>query len=134
MIVLDASVVLKWILGDEEKGEKAKLYRDSHVSGEEIVAVHDLFFYEIANVLTTKTKLSTGDIVEAFSLIWNFDFDIFNFGLEEFLAGITLSRRYRITLYDAAYISLAKRLKCPFVTADKRLYERIKELKEIRLL
>ena len=62
------------------------------------------------------------------------DFDIFNFGLEEFLAGITLSRRYRITLYDAAYISLAKRLKCPFVTADKRLYEKVKELKGVKLL
>lgn len=116
------------------KEEKAKPYRDSHVSGEEIIAVYDLFFYEIANVLTTKTKLSKGAIVEAFSLIWNFDFDIFNFGLEEFLSGITLSRQYRITLYDAAYICLAKRLKCPFVTADRKLYERVKELKEVKLL
>jgi predicted nucleic acid-binding protein len=134
MIVLDASVVLKWILGDEERGEKTKPYRDRHVSGEEVVAVHDLFFYEIANVLTTKTNLNTRDVLEAFALIWNFDFEIFNFGLEEFLAGITLSRRYRITLYDAAYISLAKRLQCSFVTADGRLYEKTKELKEVKLL
>jgi predicted nucleic acid-binding protein len=78
--------------------------------------------------------LNTRDAVEAFSLIWNFDFDIFNLGLEEFLAGITLSRRYRITLYDTAYISLAKRLRCPFVTADRGLYEKTKELKEVKLL
>lgn len=133
-MVLDASVVLKWIFKDEEKEEKAKLYREKHISGEEIVAVHNLFFYEIANVLTTKTNLSSKDIADAFSFLWNFDFKVFNFGIDEFLAGIALSRQYNITFYDAAYISLAKRLKCSFITADKKLYEKIKELEGARLL
>lgn len=44
MIVLDASVVLKWILGDEDREGKARLYREHHISGKEIIAVHDLFF------------------------------------------------------------------------------------------
>lgn len=134
MIVLDASVILKWIFGSEEGEDKARLYRDRHISGEEKVAVHDLFFYEIANVLATKTALSTKDAVEAFSLIWNFDLEVFSFARKEFLLGITLSRQYGITLYDAAYIRLAKSLRRPFVTADRRLFERVKELREVRLL
>ena len=134
MIVLDASVALKWIFADEEGGEKAKLYKEGHVTGEETVAVHSLFFYEIANVLATKTKLSTKDLAEAFSLIWNFDLEVFSFGLDEFLEGITLSRQYGITLYDAAYIGLARRLGCHFVTADGRLYRKIKGLREVRVL
>lgn len=134
MIVLDASVVLKWVFGNKAGEEKARHYRERHVSGEEIVAVHDLFFYEIANVLATKTKLSTKDLAKIFSLIWNFDLEIFIFGLDDFLTGISLSRQYGITLYDASYINLARRLKCNFVTADRRLYEKVKELKQVRLL
>ena len=134
MIVLDASVALKWIFGDEEGGEKAKVYREGHVTGEETVAVHSLFFYEIANVLATKTGLSTKDASEAFSLMWNFDLEVFGLGLDEFLEGITLSRQYGITVYDAAYVGLARRLGCLFVTADSRLYKKIKGLRGVMIL
>ena len=134
MIILDASVVLKWILGDEKDEEKAKYYKEGHVTGEETVAVHSLFFYEIANVLVTKTRLSTKDAADAFSLIWNFDLEVFSLGLDEFLEGISLSRKYGITLYDAAYIGLARKLGCSFVTADRRLYEKVKKLGEVRIL
>ena len=134
MIVLDASVALKWIFGDEEGGEKAKVYREGHVTGEETVAVHSLFFYEIANVLVTKTGLSTKDASEAFSLMWNFDLEVFGLGLDEFLEGITLSRQYGITVYDAAYVGLARRLECLFVTADRRLYKKIKGVRGVMIL
>ena len=71
---------------------------------------------------------------EAFSLLWSFDLEVFTLGLGEFLSGITLSERYRITLYDAAYLELARRLKCEFVTFDKKLYEKVKGLKEVKLI
>jgi predicted nucleic acid-binding protein len=134
MIILDASVVLKWILGDEKDGAKATSYKEGHVSVEETVAVPSLFFYEIANVLATKTHLSTKDAADAFSLIWNFDLEVFSLGLDEFLEGISLSRKYGITLYDAAYVQLARKLGCPFVTADRRLSEKVKGLRGVRML
>ena len=134
MIVLDALVALKWIFGEEEGEEKASLYKEGHVAGAETVAVHSLFFYEIANVLATKTRLGLQDAAEAFSLIWNFDLEVFSLDLDEFLEGITLSRQHGITLYDAVYIVLARKLGCPFVTADRKLYKKLKALKEIRLL
>ncbi|MEK6693620.1 MAG: type II toxin-antitoxin system VapC family toxin [Nitrospirota bacterium] len=134
MIVLDSSVVLKWVFDEEDAYERAIKYRRMHISGEEVVVVPSLFFYEIANVLATKTKLSNPEAADFFLTFWNFDLELFNFGLDEFLSGITLSRRYEITLYDAAYIELAKRLRCSFVTADRRLYEKVKGFKEVRLL
>lgn len=134
MIVLDASVALKWVFVDEDGGDRARYYKERHISEEEIIAVPELFFYEIANVLTTNAKLNVEDITEAFSLIWNFGFEVFSFGLEEFLSGITLAKRFKISLYDAAYIELANRLKCNFVTADRKLYEKMKEMKEVKLL
>lgn len=134
MIVLDSSVVLKWIFSDEDGGEKARRFRDDHISGAERIAVPDLFFYEIANVLSTKTGLNTKDCSEAFSLIWNFDFESVCFGLEEFGDAISLSKRYGITMYDASYIELAQKLRCKFITADKRLMEKVKGLRGITLL
>jgi predicted nucleic acid-binding protein len=134
MIVLDASVVLKWIFEDEEGSSGAKSYRERHASGKDIAAVHDLFFYEISNVLTAKTGLNTKDAMELFTLLWHFDFEVFHFGYKEFSAAMELSRRHSISLYDASYIVLAMRLKCDFVTADKKLYDKTKALNAIKLL
>ncbi|MEW6326654.1 MAG: type II toxin-antitoxin system VapC family toxin [Thermodesulfobacteriota bacterium] len=134
MIVLDASVILKWIFGDEAGGNSAIYYRDRHVSGEETIAVPELFFYEAANVLATKTKLGVEAASRAFSLLWDFDFEVFSLGIEEFLEGITLSKRFKISLYDAAYIELARKLDCNFITTDHRLYEKTKKIKVIKLL
>jgi len=134
MIVLDASVILKWIFDDEAGAEPAASLKDAHVSGHEIVAVPDLLFYEIGNVLATKTRLTEAAIAEAFSLLWEFSLERFDLGLEEFQGGLVLSRKYKITLYDAAYVELSRRLKCTFVTADKKLHEKIKSIKTVELL
>jgi len=134
MIVLDASVVLKWIFEDEEGHDRALRYRDMHVSGEKPIAVPDLFFYEVANVLITKTRLDAAAGSEAFSLLWNFDLEVCDLGFQEFSSGIRISRRYGITLYDAAYIELARKLRCDFVTSDKKLYRKVNELRQVKLL
>lgn len=134
MIVLDASVVLKWIFDDEDGADRVARLKDAHVAGNEIVAVPDLLFYEIGNVLTTKTRLSEAAVAEAFSLLWEFSLERFDLGLEEFQGGLALSRKYKITLYDAAYVELSRRLKCTFVTADKKLYEKVKSIKSVELL
>lgn len=134
MIVLDASVVLKWIFDDEHGGAAAARLKDAHVAGHEIAAVPDLLFYEIGNVLATKTRLSEAAIAEAFSLLWEFSLERFDLGLGEFHGGLALSRKYRITLYDAAYVELSRRLNCSFVTADRKLYEKVKSLRTVELI
>jgi predicted nucleic acid-binding protein len=134
MIVLDASVVLKWIFDDEDGGEHAARLKDAHVTGHEIVAVPDLLFYEIGNVLATKTRLSEAAIAEAFSLLWDFSLERFDFGLEEFQGCLVLSRKFKISLYDAAYVELSRKLKCTFVTADRKLYGKVKSIKSVELL
>lgn len=134
MIVLDASVVLKWIFADELGGENAARFKDAHVIGHEIIAVPDLLFYEIGNVLATKTRLSESSISEAFSLLWEFSLERFDFGLDEYQGSLALTRKYKITVYDAAYLELSQKLKCRLVTADRKLYEKIKSIKSVELL
>ena len=84
--------------------------------------------------MATKTRLSIKDAAEAFSLIWNFDLEVFSLGVDGFLEGMVLSRQYGITLYDAAYIVLARKLGCPLVTSDRSLYKKAKKLIELRIV
>ncbi len=134
MVVLDASVILKWIFSDEESRDGADRFKDQHISGEEVIAVPDLFFYEIANVLATKTRVSEPDGGLAFSLLWDFGLERFDLGLEDFLSAMSFAKRHKISLYDAAYIELARRLKCRLITADKRLYQKINDTNIVALL
>ena len=134
MIVLDASVILKWFFEDEDGGDRAAHMKDEHVAGNETIAAPELLFYEIGNVLATKIRLTEGAISDAFSLLWDFSLERFDLGLEEFQSSLVLSRKFKITLYDAVYIELSRRLKCTFVTADRKLYEKVKSIKTIELL
>lgn len=134
MIVLDSSVALKWIFADEAGAEHALQIRDAHISGENEISVPSLFFYEIANVLATKVKLSVQEAQEAFELLCAFEFDVHELDCNEFLAAIALSQQYRISVYDAGYHVLAQRLGCRFLTADRKFWEKVKGMNVAELL
>ena len=125
MIVLDASVVLKWLF-PEENGETRFL--EEHLSGENPVAVPELFFYEVSNVLATKTSLPLGSVRQGLDFLADLELETYSFGREEYHLAAEMARRYGISAYDAAYIALAQRLGCPFFTADRKLFRKIKVL------
>ena len=134
MIVLDSSVALKWIFADEDGAEHAVRVRDEHVSGTNEIAVPSVFFYEIANVLATKAKLSLEEALEAFELINDFEFDVHELDSPEYLEAMTLSMKHNISVYDASYHVLASRLGCRFLTADRKFWEKVKGLGVAELL
>ena len=134
MIVLDSSVALKWIFADEEVAEHAMRVRDDHISGKNEIAVPTLFFYEIANVLATKVKLSAEEALEAFELISAFEFNVFELDNIEYMEAMSLAMKHRISVYDASYHVLAGRLGCCFLTADRKFWEKMKGMGVAELL
>lgn len=124
MIVLDSSVALKWIFADEDGVEHAVSVRDDHISGKNEIAVPTLFFYEIANVLATKVKLSHEEAQEAFELISAFEFNVLELDNLEYLEAMALADKHKVSVYDASYHVLADRLGCRFLTADRKFWER----------
>lgn len=134
MIVLDASVIIKWILDDESQSRSALIYRDQHFAGANRIAVPELLFYEIANVLATKTALSEEEAVEEFALILESELEGYSLGAKEFSGAIGLSKRFKISLYDSSYMALADSLSCDFITADYRLAAKVKSLGYVKLL
>jgi predicted nucleic acid-binding protein len=134
MIVLDSSVALKWIFADEDGAEHAVRVRDDHVSGKNEIAVPSLFFYEIANVLATKVKLSPEEALEAFELVSSFEFSVHELDSPEYLDAMALAMKQKISVYDASYHVLAGRLGCRFLTADRKFWEKVKGLGVTELL
>jgi predicted nucleic acid-binding protein len=134
MIVLDSSVALKWIFADEEGAEHAERVRDEHVSGKNEIAVPSLFFYEIANVFATKVKLSAEEALEAFELISAFEFNVHEIDNSEYLEAMALSMKLKVSVYDASYHVLAGRLGCRFLTADRKFWEKVKNIGVVELL
>ncbi len=50
-----------------------------------------------------------------------------------FQEAFRLGLRFRITVYDACYLALAQRLRCPLVTEDKDLARRVRPLSTVAL-
>ncbi|OGZ43972.1 MAG: hypothetical protein A3J55_00885 [Candidatus Ryanbacteria bacterium RIFCSPHIGHO2_02_FULL_45_17b] len=126
MIVLDASVVIKW-LQEEAGSEEARVFERQHVSGEDVVGVPDLLYYEVANVLRHKSGITEEGGLAVMDILTGMELQAFNFSLKELKEVYSLAHSHNITVYDALYVYLARQLHCPFVTADRKLYQHIKQ-------
>jgi len=134
MIVLDASVILKWVLPDETDSPAALAYLNQHIEGTNPIAVPELLFYEIANALATKTSLLSADIIERFTLIVGAELESYHLNIDTFSEAIQMSKRFKISLYDSSYIALAQLLGCDMITADSRLRSSVKVLQNVKSL
>ena len=126
--VTDASVILKWFSRSGESDLKRALQlRDDFRSRKIDLYSPDLLIYEIANVLRYKETLKEELIYRAVSSVYDMDI-LLPVNLSIMISAVVLARKYGITVYDSCYVSFAQIAGCPLVTADKKLYQSIKEL------
>lgn len=133
MVVLDASVILKWLLPEDGR-DIALSFLGKHINGQEQVAVPELFYYEIGNVLAVKTKLPEEAIIEVMRYLFSLELSAFTLGQQEYLEAMRLSRLYEVSVYDASYVALARSLGASFITADERLARKMKDTSFIQTL
>lgn len=125
MVVVDTSIVYKWIREEDTRHLSLEiLYR--FLSGKEKILVPDILLYELANVLSNKTELSIKDIEEAWNLFIDFNVPIFTPTASFMQKCLKFSKKYQVTVYDAAYAVLAKEKKCDLVTADDKFAQKTK--------
>lgn len=132
-LVLDASVVIKWFLPEDNSPEAREL-REAHLAGKIFIFAPPLLLFEIVNALVYKKELTTREVNKAIEIFFftNPQLLEFNQGLMSNTAKI--ARKYGISVYDASYIALAKALSCQFITADEKLFGKVKSLKFVKLL
>jgi predicted nucleic acid-binding protein len=126
-IVVDASVVLKWQLDDEQHVSQATALRDDFYARGAIKAIApSLLAYEVVNGIATATRqkrIASDKAVEAMG-------NLLALGLElrevAPLRVLELALRYNLAAYDAAYLALAEAEGCELWTGDRPFYEAVK--------
>jgi len=127
--VVDASVVIKWVLSGEAYEENAAKFKDNQLSENAEMFAPSLMIYEVANSLWKAIKLKRITQEDAFramkdmgDLQINLQEQYWTEASREFGIAIKLD----ITTYDAAYLALSEKMNAPVITADDKLYEKAK--------
>jgi len=134
MKVLDASVIVKWYR--TEKGtDKAIKIRDGYKNGKYDIAVPDLVFLELANAIRYMEGSTVQDVHNVLDNFIKLDINIIVPTIDLIKDASSLAYEYDITTYDdAIYLSLAQNLDFEFITADNRLFKKVKSLSFVNLL
>jgi len=131
-IVLDSSVIAKWFF-EEENREKAIHLRQLHKQTDIAIKVPSLLLFELGNIFLNKKAFNKQFFNESISTLFSINLQ---FVESSNILNIifTTATDYKLTFYDATYVALAQNLKCDFITADKKLYQKTKKLKFVKLL
>ena len=113
--VVDASVIVKWIL-DEPESLQALRLGDAHLAGDIQIVVPELAFLEVLNTLRLK-----GTALSALTSLWNMEFVIAPLSPELLESAVKLAAQHRPTVYDLLYLALSKALYCRLYTYDLQL-------------
>jgi predicted nucleic acid-binding protein len=134
-IVVDTSVLIKWIKTRDEEliPEARKLLKDIEERSLQVV-VPALLLYEIGNILLLKTRLDPEELALALDQVWALPFTVLGPEADLLRRTARLGRELSLTFYDASFIALAEQLDCAFVTADQKLYGRVRQLPRVRHL
>jgi predicted nucleic acid-binding protein len=127
-VVLDASVILKWYLPDEDQSEAALDLLKRYISGNQEIIAPSLLEYELMNgllVARKRSRVREDMILSAFEGFTNLG--IVLMGLSgQYPRIIYFCNTYTLSAYDARYLSLAESEKIPLITADENLYKAVK--------
>jgi len=135
--VIDASVVLKWYLVDEEFDIKALRLLSEYVSNELDILAPSLLEYEVMNGLMIAQKrgrIKEEKILAAVEGFVNLGINLKSLS-HLYPQVIHFCKTYNRSVYDASYMALALDEGISLITADEGLFNAIKkELKWVKWL
>ena len=126
-VVVDASVVLKWQLDDEEHISQAAALRDDFYAMGTIKAIAPyLLIYEVINGIVTairRKRLAPDKALEVMDNLMELGVELKGVESERILS---LALEHNLSAYDAAYLALAESKGCELWTGDKPFYQALK--------
>ena len=121
-LVLDASLALQWFLVDEADREYSLSVLSSLSEKQAVVPL--LWFYEVGNglLMAYRRKRIAQDQIDGFlARLRKLPIEAATQTPFEVLDLPALAQTHNLTNYDAAYLSLALRLRLPLATSDAAL-------------
>lgn len=122
--VVDASVLVKWLVDEEFSTEAATL-----LGGGINLVAPALIFAEATNALWTMHRrgdISTADLADATKLLEDVPVSVPVSMLELAASAARLAVDLDHPAYDCFYLALAIQRQYPVVTADKRFHDRVR--------
>ncbi len=121
--VVDASVAVKWLVPEVHADAARRILNPKN----ELLAP-DLIWAEVGNVIWKKWRRgevpghAAGDLLQDFHR-----YPVQTFAAQALMTTAwDLAERYSRSFYDSLYLALAASAGCPLVTADLKLYNRLK--------
>ena len=121
--VVDSSIVTKWFLVETNSDQAIKI-RNEFATGRLRLTVPTLLFYEVTNALRFSGVFNETDLTLAAKSLSKYRFGIWRPRGKLLELSARISVRQNVTVYDACYVALAKRLKTKLVTEDKELLDK----------
>lgn len=123
-VIADASFCAAWILEDESSiGAEALL--QSVLEKQFVLVVPALWYYEMYNLLVSacrRRRLSTEDAAMAAEVLGRVPIETVEIPTADSSRDtFELALQYGLSVYDAAYLELSKRLQAPLCTLDMGL-------------
>jgi predicted nucleic acid-binding protein len=118
VVVIDSSIFLAATMPDELSHVAQTILAEAR-QDKSIVPAH--FHIEVANSLTVnlrRSRLNSSQRAQTLGHLIDFPCNILS---SELINATSLADEYGLTLYDAAYLELAQRLKYPLATLDRKL-------------
>ena len=131
--VVDASVAVKWYSKVEEDTHKADTLLNKYIEGECVLLAPSLICYELINALRFNPNLSEADVIRASEEFSKLEIEFVDFRNVQSEA-ISLAFEKGITIYDAVYVATSKVYSAPLITADLKLYDKVKDLAFVTFL
>ncbi len=98
------------------------------------VHVPAVLLYEVGNILLLKTRLGPAGLDDAIDHLETLPFVVAPPATPLLKRAARLGRELGLTFYDASFLALSVELDCPYVTADRRLFDRARSLPRVRHL
>lgn len=123
LLVLDASVAVKWYLDDETHVAEARAIMTDFAHGRVELLAPSHIRYEVCAAISTACSRGRVPEEEGRQAIDDFlSWDIEVIDRDQLLRdSFAIARRFGCAFYDALYLALAEAARCSFVYADSRL-------------
>jgi predicted nucleic acid-binding protein len=122
--VVDASIAIKWFLTEPYDESALRLLTGGHT-----LSAPDLIYSEVANILWKRVRRDEMSEVEATCTLQGLG--AIPLLISELwplvVSALAIACRTQRSAYDSLYLALAVREKCQLVTADRKLYNAIRD-------
>lgn len=131
--VVDASVILKWVLGEEQESDQdlALKLLDTWAAGIAEFVAPSLWQYEVGNFLGRELR---DEAIEKMNLLLDLGIqsvDLSNTIIERCFAWM---EQHAVTFYDASYLAVAFEIQGTLITADDKFCRKMGKVGRICLL